>query len=273
MVTERAQNIVDNFKPPEKLANNVVLTYEVEDEKTTYIFTDLKEMDGDIKRANNLDRDDVGYISDKTSQMISEHHEKDERYSLHPVQRSYSLIHRKTKEAKKFMDFIMEPGWIHNLERFRKPNLAFLDSLTFIENGRFVYDGMPTEVEFNTNDLFETLSRIKKKNGKPAFKELKSKPEISHGCMSFDSNDESSARSDWDGDGLRFVAYSYWPAGRDSDAFAVFGRTKERAQVEKIEIAKREYQALLQSSRKLMELKPIVDDLNSRMESIRNVVA
>lgn len=98
---QEAIDIINNFKVPEKLPDNVALTYEEEGKNRIYTFTDISGLDEDINLANILDRDQQGFISDETSEKISKHHEKDVRYSLHTLQRSHDLIYSKTKEGRK----------------------------------------------------------------------------------------------------------------------------------------------------------------------------
>jgi len=262
---QEARNIIDNFQVPEKLYNNVALTYEEVKDNKTYTLTNMADLDKDIKPTNNLDRNQQGYISDGISQLISKHHEKDIRYSLHPLQRSYDLVHKKTKEGKKFYEFIMELGWIHNLERMRKPNMVFADSMTIINDDNFDYNGNPVKAEINTDDVIDTLTKTE------LFKEGKNK--IYHGSVWFDNNGESSVRSSWDrGEGC-FDAYSLRPSDGGSCGFAVFGKSDQRVEVEKMKVAKWEYEALKRDSQKLKEIEPILNDLNSKFETIKKTVA
>ena len=186
----------------------------------------------------------------------------DSRYTLLPLQKSYDLVHSKTKEGKAFKK-LNESNWFHNREVLLQDGRIIADPMVFEENEDLVYDGKTIKAKINTDDAVDTLIKA------GLFKESDNK--IYHGIVYFE-NGEASVWSCWNSDVGCFYAYAGRPSVRGSVGLASFGKTDEKVEVEKVEIAKREYDALLKSSKKLMELKPVIEELNSKLENIRKVV-
>lgn len=192
---------------------------------------------------------------------------KDYRYRLNSLQKAYNLVHSKTKEGKKFKK-LNRDYWFHNREKLQKLSdnsaLFFPDPVFF--KTEQPYDGKSIKISLNTNNIFDALRQA------GHFKELKSKPKTLNGGISFDRDGYSSVRSDWNlADGC-FLAGSGRPSYRYSGGLATFEKTDEMPEIEKVEIAKREYNFLLEDSKKYKELKPIFNDLTSKLEKARNIL-
>lgn len=249
-------NIIDNFKPPEKLYEHVLLIREGK----SCTFLNISEWDEDVESIGDLNRDEQGAVVDRASHIISDYHQEEVRYRLKPLQNSYDLVHSNTKVGRVFKE-LNEKNWFHNSERFKilkgKKARIYPYSLTFIEDNRFVYDGKSIEAEINTNDVFDTLAKA------GLFEESKSRQKLYRGSVYFDDNGESSVRSYWSRDEGCFYADSVRPSDRYSHGLAAFGKTNEKPEIKRVEIAKREYDDLLRQSEKLRKMEPIVKQLSS----------
>lgn len=227
---EEIQEIVNNFKVPEKLHENVVLTYEVEKDKNIYTLTPISDLDQDIKLANSLDRNQQGFGSDEFSKKTSKYHKNDTRYRLQPIRKSYDLCYSETKEGKKFLEYIMKPGWICNLERIKlmggNRGLVFSDSITYIKDREFEYEGNPVEVKINIKDVISALIEAK------LFKRIAGKKVSGYG-INFDNSDEASVRSGWNGGEGCFGAVADRPSSRSSYGLVAFEKQMQEWKLRK----------------------------------------
>ncbi len=156
---EKAQHVVDHFIVPEQLIDKVMLTEETEKDKVMYTLTPIIDLDRDTKLTANLDGWQANVISFGISDKISKHHEEYTIYSIFATQTSYDLVYNKTKEGKKFKEYVMIPGWIHGREVFHEPDEILPDSVAYEEGGKYLYKGKAIRVRVDRNDFLGTLEK------------------------------------------------------------------------------------------------------------------
>jgi hypothetical protein len=148
----------------------------------------------------------------------------------------------------------MKPYWLWNREVILEEGKILPDPIVVEKDNELVYDGDTIRAEINEDDVFDTLIKA------GLLKEPKQ--DVYKGSIHFEDG-VSAVGSDWGVGEGRFDAVASRPSFRDSDGLAAFEKTDKMLGLEKVEIAKTEYEALLRDSQKLKELKPRINDLNS----------
>lgn len=218
----------------------------------------LKNRKGEY--VSNLDQKQQLLLGQEISKQIFPNGK--ERYTLLPLQKSHDSVHSNLKEDKEFKE-INKSNWFHNREVLKKEGKILPDPVVYEVEGELKYDGKQIPAKINEGDIFDTLIKA------GLFKESEQKPKIYHGGIDFDDNGDSSVRSHWSAAEGCFDALASRPSSRYSLGLVALGKTKEKPEIQRIEIAKREYDALQRDSKRLKELMPIVNELESTLKKYK----
>lgn len=190
------------------------------------------------------------------------------RYTLLGLQKSYDLFHStKTSYHGKILKNLTDGHWFYNKEVILEEGKIIPDPVVIEVDEELVYDGKIIEAEINTKNVFDTLI------GAGLLKEADKKIEIGH--IHFNKEGESCVSvSSYDvfGEPRIFFANSTSPNDHGIYSLVAFEKTNEKVEIEKIEIAKKEYDVLGEKSKKLKESEIEISRLNSKLENIRKAV-